>query len=281
MNMNIVKRLRNVILAITVIAIVIGLAACAGGPTVNKWGGELTVDNSGTKVKKAYQVLNEGMYVLEGAVRLEDGQLVDCDIEEINTMLVWGNFSQNRINQDEISNLIGEQNVQTGLFKGLGIAAPTQFAKYVQVGDVVFTASSDANGLITYGSDTTGEVVSYLKKSEDNIAWFFKEMRAGHYWLLKNDKNSFEKVDIVSFFQDVPGASLEKGKSQNKKYSKHWADWLPNIYTIEGFFKRNGFIPGNFKQGPDKVWAIADTVTGATIAEFEGYAGILYKAYNK
>lgn len=61
----------------------------------------------------------------------------------------------------------------------------------------------------------------------------------------------------------------------------HWADWNSNINKIESFFKRNGFIPGNFKQGSDQVWAVADAVTGATIAEFEGYAGILYKAYNK
>lgn len=175
------------------IALAVGLVACAGGPAVNKWGGALSADNSGTKVKKAYQVLNEGLYVLEGSVRLEDGQMVDCDIEEINTMLMWGNFSQNRISEDEITKLLGEHNVQTGLFKGHGAAAPTQFAKYVQVGDIVFTANSDANGLITYGSAKTGEVVSYLEKSEDNIAWFFKEMRAGHYWLLKNDKEVMKK----------------------------------------------------------------------------------------
>jgi hypothetical protein len=279
--MNMKKKTDKIMLAIAVTAMMVVFTACAGGPMVNKWGGELKVDNSGTNVKKAYQVLHEGMYVLEGTVRLEDGQLVDCDVEEINTMLVWGNFSLNRISKDEIINLIGEHNIQTGLFNGEGPAAPTQFAKYVQVGDVVFTANSDATGMITYSSGTTGEVVSYLKKSEDNVAWFFKEMRAGHYWLLKNDKNVFEKVDIVSFFKDVPGDSLEKGKSQNKQYSKQRADWLPEIYKLEAFFKRNGFIPGNFKQGPDKVWAIADTSTGVTLAEFEEYSGILYKAYNK
>jgi hypothetical protein len=220
------------------------------------------------------------MYVLEGVVRTEDGQLADCDIEEINTMLVWGNFASNKITKDEMAKL-GEDNMFTALFKGHGIAVPTQFAKYVQVGDIVFTASADANGQIIYTSDKTGELVSYFTKSEDNIALFFKEMRFGNYWLLKKVDKSYEKFEIASFFQDVPGAALGKNKSQNKKYCKHWDNWVPNIYKIETFFKTNGFIPGNFKQGPDGMWAVADVVTGATIAGFEGYAGILYKANSK
>lgn len=274
------KKLKIVAFAIAAIALVVGFAACAGTPAVEKKEAGPTVYKSETKVKKAYQVLNDGMYVLEGVVRLEDGQVADCDIEEINTMLVWGNFASNKITKDEMAKL-GEDNTFTALFKGHGTAVPTQFAKYVQVGDIVFTASADANGQIIYTSDKTGEMVSYFAKSEENIAWFFKEMRFGNYWLLKKADKSYEKVDIASFFQDVPGATLEKNKSQNKKYCKHWENWVPNIYKIETFFKTNGFIPGNFKQGSDGVWAVADVVTGATIAEFDGYAGILYKAYNK
>jgi len=275
------RTVRNLIFSMAAAALIVGLASCAVSPPANKWGGEIVEDKSGTKVKKAYQVLNEGMYVLEGVVRIEDSRVADCDIEEMNTMLVWGNFSQNGISQDEIAKLIGVHNVQEALFKGHDAAVPTQFAKYVQVGDIVFTASSDTKGFLTYSSEKTGEMVSYLAKSEENMAWFFKQMRAGNYWLLKSVDKSFEKVDIAAFFQDAKGAPLAKGMSQNKKYSGHWAGWLPNITRIETFFKINGFLPGTFKQDANQVWAVADVVTGATIAEFEGYAGILYKAYNK
>jgi hypothetical protein len=274
-------KLRIALRAIAAAGLVASLAACAGAPaTVDKSKTELTVYKPETKVKKAYQVLNDGMYVLEGVVRTEDGQLADCDIEEINTMLVWGNFASNKITKDEMAKL-GEDNMFTALFKGHGTAVPTQFAKYVQVGDIIFTASADANGQIIYTSDKTGEVIAYFTKSEDNIALFFKEMRFGNYWLLKKVDKGYEKFEIASFFQDVPGATLEKNKSQNKKYCKHWDNWVPNIVKIETFFKTNGFIPGNFKQGSDGTWAVADVVTGATIAEFEGYAGILYKANSK
>ena len=275
------KKLRIALFATAMIVLIIGLAACAGSPApAAKTTAEPAVYKPETLVKKAYQVLNDGMYVLEGVVRTEDGQLADCDIEEMNTMLVWGNFASNKITKDEMAKL-GEDNTFTALFKGQGTAIPTQFAKYVQVGDIVFTASADANGQIIYSSEKTGEVVSYFTKSEANIAWFFMEMRFGNYWLLKKVDKSYEKFEIAAFFQDVPGATLEKNKSQNKKYCKHWDNWVPNIYKIETFFKTNGFIPGNFRQGANGQWAVADVITGATIAEFDGYAGILYKANNK
>jgi hypothetical protein len=275
------KKLRIVFLAIATIVFTLGLTACAGAPApIDKSKSEPAVYKPETKVKKAYQVLSDGMYVLEGVVRIEDGQVADCDIEEINTMLVWGNFALNKITKDEMAKL-GEDNTFTALFKGQGTAVPTQFAKYVQVGDTVFTAGADANGQIVYTSEKTGEVVSYFVKNEENMALFFKEMRFGNYWLLKKVDKSYEKFDIASFFQDVPGATLEKNKSQNKKYCKHWDNWVPNIYKIETFFKTNGFIPGNIKLGADGVWAVADVVTGATIKGFEAYAGILYKANSK
>ena len=143
---------------------------------------------------------------------------------------------------------------------GSGTAVSTQFAKYVQVRDIVFTASADVGGQIIYTSEKTGEIVSYFAKSEENIALFFKEMRFGNYWLLK-------KVD--------------KSKSQNKKYRKQWDNCVPNIYKIETFFKTHDFVPGNFKQDSNGMWAVADVVTGATIAGFEEYAKILYKADRK
>lgn len=275
------KKLRVVLLAIATIVLTLGLTACAGAPTpVDKSKAEPAVYKPETKVKKAYQALNDGVYVLEGVVRIEDGKVADCDIEEINTMLVWGNFASNKITKDEMAKL-GEDNTFTALFKGPGPAVPTQFAKYVQVGDIVFTASADVGGQIIYTSEKTGEIVSYFAKSEENIALFFKEMRLGNYWLLKKADKSYEKVDISSFFQDIPGATLDKSKSQNKKYSKQWDNWVPNIYKIETFFKTNGFVPGNFKQDSTGMWAVADVVTGATIAGFEEYAKILYKANNK
>jgi hypothetical protein len=167
------------------------------------------------------------------------------------------------------------------MFDFHGTITPTKFAKYVQVGDIVFTAGSKPDGYILYTSPATGDVLSYFDKDEANMAWFFDEMRAGNFWLLKKVGNGFEKVDIAAFFKDAPGAPIAKGKSQNKKVRQHWDQWVPNIHKIEIFFKRNGFVPGAFSQGKDGVWSVADAVTGATIVEFKEYAGILYKAYNK
>ena len=270
------KMLRTVICMMTVMAIYVSLDACSGHMI-----GAKAEDKQETKTKKAYQTLNEGMYVLEGVVTMVGDKIISCDITEFNTMLIWGNVSNNNITKEEIAKL-GEDNIQPALFQGHGgDPVDTRFAKYVHVGDVIFTAGVDSQGLIFYTSDKTGEVISYFEKSEDNIAWYIEQMRAGNYWLLKKTGESFEKLDLASFYQDATGGKLEKGKSQNKKSREHWEGWLPNVNKIENFFVKNGFIEGEFKQDSNGVWAIADAVSGATIAEFGGYAGILYKAYKK
>ena len=235
---------------------------------------------SGLLLKKSYTLLNEGYYIAEGAVCFEDGIVTECTIDEMNTMLFWGNFSQDGITKDEIAKF-GDDNIYTAMFDFHGAKTPTKFAKYVQVGDLVFSAGAKPDGYILYTSETTGEVISFFNRSEGHMAWFFNQMRAGNFWLLKKTASGFEKFEIASFFKDVPGAKLEKGKSQNKKYRIHWKDWEPNIYKIENFVKRNGFIDGKFTRAKDTVWSIADVVTGATIQEFEEYAGVLYKAYKK
>ncbi|MDB9822631.1 hypothetical protein OAC89_02925 [Deltaproteobacteria bacterium] len=270
------KMPKTVIRMMTVMAVCVSLAAFSGQTTEAK-----AEANPETKTKKAYQTLNEGIYVLEGTVTMAGDRVTACDIVEINTMLMWGNVSNNTITKEEIAKL-GDDNIQPALFQGHGgDPVDTRFAKYVQVGDVIFTAGVESKGLIFYTSDKTGEVISYFEKSEDNIAWYIEQMRAGNYWLLKKTGDSFEKLDLASFYRDATGEKLEKGKSQNKKSSKHWEGWLPNIKKIENFFVKNGFIEGEFNQDANGVWAVADAVSGATIAEFGGYAGILYKAYKK
>ncbi len=254
--------------------LVVAFVILGSGQTVSAQG------VSGTQVKRSYTLLNEGYYIAEGVVRVENGIVVDCTIDEMNTMLFWGNFSQDGITKDEIAKY-GDDNIYTAMFDFHGAKTATKFAKYVQVGDTVFYAGTKPDGYILYTSDSTGELLSFFNKSDDHMGWFFQEMRAGHFWLLKKTAAGFEKFEIGSFFKDVPGVALEKGKSQNKKYRFHWKEWEPNIYKIENFIKRNGFVKGDFTQRKDNVWLIADAVTGATILEFKEYTGTLYKAYNK
>jgi len=272
------KLAKSVIGIMTVLAVCFGLAACSGGKTEN---GIETSLEAGTQTitKKAYAIFPGGIYVLEGVVTMESDKVMNCDISEINTMIFWGNVSRALTSEEAV--MLGEDNIQSALARGHRGPEDARFAKYVQVGDVVFTANADSEGYISYTSDKTGDVVSYFDKSEDNIAWYVGQMYAGNYWLLKKAEDGYEKIDIASFYQDAAGSRLEKGESQNKKIRKHWEGWLPNIEKIESFFMKNGFIDGDFKKGEDGVWAVADAVSGATINQFEGYAGVLYEAYKK
>jgi hypothetical protein len=277
MEVNAMKNKIRILFRIMKVTIVcICISACSGQTIKTK----ATKGNLEIKTKTACQIPASDA-VLEGSVTIEGDRIISCEVDEFNTMLIWGNFSYNNITKEEITKL-GDDNIQTALFKDISRGqVDTRFAKYVQVGDVILTAGVDSKGFIFYTSYKTGNVISYFEKSEDNIAWYIKQISSGNFWILKKTGDGFEKLDLASFYQDNKGDKLEKGKSQNKRWIKHWEGYLPNITKIENFFIKNGFIEGEFKQRTDGVWAIADAVTGATIEAFGGYAGVLYKAYKK
>jgi hypothetical protein len=65
-------------------------------------------------------------------VRIEDGIVVDCTIDGINTMLFWGNFSQNGMTKDEIAKF-GDDNIHTAMFDFHEAKTPTKFAKHAEI----------------------------------------------------------------------------------------------------------------------------------------------------
>jgi hypothetical protein len=199
------KKAKNtVIYTMIVMAVCICLAVCSRQSIKAK----SDVTESESKIKKAYQILNDGMFVLEGTVTMSGDRIISCDINEFNAMVIWGKFSNNNITKEEITKL-GENNIQTALFQdNVGGPADTRFAKYTQVGDVIFTAGVDSKGFIDYTSEKTGNVISYFEKSEENIAWYIDQMRAGNYWFLIKTGDSFEKLDLASFYEDSTRGKL-------------------------------------------------------------------------
>jgi len=164
------KKLAKAVIGImTVLAVCFVLAAPSGGKTEN---GIETSLEAGTQTitKKAYAIFPGGMYVLEGVVTMEYDKVMDCDISEINTMIMWGNVSRALTSEEAV--MLGEDNIQSALAKRHGRSADARFAKYVQVGDVVFTADTDSEGYILYTSGKNGDVVFYFDKTEDNIGTY-------------------------------------------------------------------------------------------------------------
>lgn len=259
------KKTIRIVLAIFILfALSLSLVACAGGST-----------------KKAYKVLNDGKYILEGTVVMEGDKLVDCNIDEYNSPLIWANLTENRISEGEHF-LLDESNIFTALYKGWEGDVETQFAKYVKIGDKIFTAGADSAGLIIYSADGIENMIEYFNGNDANMAWYLKEMRAGNYWVMKKlVSGNYETFAITSFTRDFAGGIIAKGLSQSKRVSLFWDGWMPNIQKIEDFFIANGLITGAIGVNSDGVGTVADAVSGATITEFPEYAAILYEAAGK
>lgn len=259
------KTLKVVMAVVIVFALCVSLAACAGKGST----------------KKAYKVINDGKYVLEGTVVMEGDKLVDCNIDEYYSPIMWGNLTENRISEGELF-LLDESNIFTALYQGWEGVADTQYAKYIKIGDKIFTAGADANGYIIYSSDGIDDIIKYFNSSDANMAWYLKEMRAGNYWVMKKlVSGNYETFAISAFTHDYAGGIIAKGLSQSKRVSLFWEGWMPNIQKIEDFFINNGLIAGTIGVNADGVGTVADAVTGATITEFPEYAAILYEAAGK
>ncbi|KPU44346.1 hypothetical protein OXPF_25160 [Oxobacter pfennigii] len=274
------KKMRLFILAIVLMAICLGIAGCSQG-TAPAPSDKPTSTEAKTVDKYAYHTHNNGYYTVEGKVTLQGDKIVAAQIDELNSPISWGQFSQNKITDQEKAAL-GDENILTGLAQLHGDPAENQFAKYIQVGDVVFTAVLKPDGFVTYSAEGIDDIVKYFDTDEANIGWYFEQMRAGNYWILKKSGDSFEKVDISRFTTKANGKDpLAKGESQSKRLCQHWDNWMPNIKKTEDFFLKHGVIEGEIKQTSDGAWAVADTVSGATATEFPNYLGILYDAYKK
>lgn len=263
------KNMRLAVLALALVILCFGAAGCAQETATEP------VD------KLAYIVMNEGYYLLEGKVTVKGEEIVGSQLDEYNTMIFWGNFNNNNITTEEI-NALGEENIFTGMAQLHGEPTETKYAKYVQVGDVIFTAKAREDGIVTYSAEGIDDIVIWLNADEKNIAWFIEQMRAGNYWLLKKSAGSNEKFDLKIFTTKAStDEPLTKGQSQSKRFRVHWDNYMPNIEKTEKFFTQYGILQGEPILTDAKTWAIADAVSEATQSSFQHYYRVLCYAYQK
>lgn len=162
------------------------------------------------------------------------------------------------------------------------------YAKYIQIGDIVWTgelgSDSAVEQAVVYTAEIDGENVrlnDYVA-GEEGGAWYH-EAALEDVYILKTPKAA----------QDDSGNVAQTYKITYKETNGHGeAYWMSdikfsgNMQAIKDFVKENGFGYGYYKDGgitknEEGYWQTVDAVSGATLDEVPTYLDILKKLYNR
>ena len=192
----------------------------------------------------------------------------------------WGNMTDTAV-----ISALGED----GLITFTAGETECNFARYIQIGDVVWTGELGSDPAcevaVVYSADIDGQTV----KMNDYVA-----TEEGGKWYVDA---SAEPVYILKSAQSVTGAADENVvmtyQITAKETNGHGTDFWPspitfpgNMQAIKDFVLENGFdydyyADGGMSQNDEGYWQTPDAVSGATLAETPTYLDMLKTLYER
>lgn len=161
------------------------------------------------------------------------------------------------------------------------------FAKYIKIGDKLFTGTvrdaalvidgvTYANQAVKYSDGVIEDLFVWLKNSEANCKWYVEQILAEKAFIAKADGT---KADYTV-----------KGNAANgftKSTTGYWVvedglGWSGNMAKIAEALvgtKVNASAL-DLVQGEDKIWTIKGTASGSTVKDFKDYYEVARRAYN-
>lgn len=231
-------------------------------------------------------------YLARALITVENGALSSYEYEECHLPNFWATYTEEeaaQLSEEEVLVIEGSR-------------GNTYYARHAVVGSgdeaIHLTAQDEqkqaANGsmYVSYGNDEIADFSEYVK-DEKNAAWYYEQILNGNYWIEDAEENKFEDLAVYSTtLKD--GTVLNKVESRLKTKVKHWTavgsgvgtevgenGWTGNLEIIANTLFELGFPEGEIKKDENNHVMIADTLTGATIEEYQGYIRMFYDAYHK
>lgn len=160
-------------------------------------------------------------------------------------------------------------------------------AKYIEYVDKVYIGISTGKGVSYVEADESGKAVGNIDlekkiiRDQASMATYFTVVPAGMF-----------KIFTKFGSKAIPVTTTKYGGVTKKASPGYWAfgqTWVGNITEIEKFIAENGvqFKISKATRAKEenseglKLWSVADTVTGATNADFKEYFGLAQYAAGK
>lgn len=289
--------MKKIVKSVLILFMLISVLACGVGSSDQESEGEGNeIENSADEV-----VLIDGTYdgydpqptyLARALITVKDGKLDSYEFEECHLPNYWATFTEEEalsVGEDEYLAIEGSRGT-------------SYYARHVVVGlndDSIHLVADDeekiaANGssYVSYGNDEIEDFSEWVK-DDTNAAWYYTQILAGNYWIEDAEGNIMEDLAVYSTTLS-DGTVLDKIDSRLKTKVKHWTaigtgvgtemgenGWTGNLKIIGDTLFELGFPEGEVTKNDDNQVMIADTLTSATIQEYQGYVKMFYDAYNK
>lgn len=224
------------------------------------------IDND---IKEAYTIIFSD-YVGFVKLRVNDGVITYITIDEAFMPDVWAKETEKDALTDVV--MIDEENK---LLEGdLG------FAKYIKIGDKVFTgvAYSDSEiennqskkQKVKYSTTGIADLYTYLTK-EENAKWYVECLQKGEAYVCDKDGKRIETNKVNSYGSFFKSSALY--------WTTGESGWTKNMqYLCNAVIGTNVSGEATMKDG---YVVIGDIVTSATLVGYQEYYSLIQNAYKK
>ncbi len=169
-------------------------------------------------------------------------------------------------------------------------AVETDYAKYIQIGDIVWTGEEGSTAgsevAVVYSAEINGETVTLFDycATEEGGQWYVETTEDQPCYLLSSPEAaaSADAENVVSVYE-----------METKESAGHGVDfWSSPItfpgnmellkqFAIETNFSYDYYADGGLSQNEDGYWQTPDNVSGATISEGCTYLDMLKTLYDR
>jgi hypothetical protein len=169
------------------------------------------------------------------------------------------------------------------------VAADHTFAKYIKVGDQVFTGSArtDADTYgnhMLYANDKVADLFAYIASGSAEAGWYYNAIENGYFQVVKDATGAaFDTEYTLGAIKTNKAAFKADANSTYWPKSSYAAyGWKNNISMIQDSLVGLDLhtMPTVAKDDTTGFWSIGGVVSGATISSFEAYVKLAYQAYN-
>ena len=288
--------MKKILKGLLAVLIGVSLCACSNNKTSNEESSEEQssgeVETSVTLKDGTYDGYDpQPTYLARALITVENGVLSSYEYEECHLPNFWSTFTEEEAAQMPESEVLVIE----------GSRGNTYYARHAVIGEgeeaIHLTANEDqkeapnGSSYVSYGNDEIEDFSEYVK-DEKNAAWYYDQILNGSYWVEDAEGNKLEDLAVYeTTLKD--GTVLNKVDSRLKTKVKHWTavgtgvgtegenGWSGNLDIIGDTLFELGFPEGEITKDENNHVIIADTLTSATIQEYQGYVKMFYDAYNK
>ena len=162
------------------------------------------------------------------------------------------------------------------------------YAKYLQIGDVVWTGELGSDGAmeqaVVYSAEIDGQNVrlnDYVA-GEEGGAWYHQAALSDAYMLKTAQASQADSENVAQVCQ----ITYKETNGHGEAYWMSDIKFSGNMQAIKDFVKDNGFSYGYYKDGgitqnEEGYWQTPDAVSGATLDEVPTYLDMLKQLYDE